>query len=355
VAPRLGSSNTTAPGERLLVIDALRGVASLLVAWYHFATVFPYFLPAGLLKRSAIHGWVGVPIFFVISGFVMPHALHQARYEPSQYGRFLLKRMVRLDLPCYASLVVVVLLGLWSGEISAYETPPGKISAAQVLLHLGYLNVVAGYDWLNTVLWSLAIELQYYFLVGVVFPLIAAPDGRIRLALFGLLGLFAFWVEEKHFLFHHLWLFLLGIHTFHVVAGLIPRRTYLLLVPLLAAGTIATQGWLAGGAGVATALSVAFVRRGSGGAVMRWLGKISYSLYLLHLPVGARVVRYGIRRFPVRSAWLELAIMVAALAASLGAAWLLWRWVERPAHRWSTAIGYRRESRLVAGAEISSR
>src|SRR5215210_4781626 len=70
--------------ERIHGLDFLRGVASLAVCWFHL-TSFTYATPDGwfysALRRTGTYGWLGVEVFFVISGFVIPYSLHRAKYS----------------------------------------------------------------------------------------------------------------------------------------------------------------------------------------------------------------------------------------------------------------------------------
>src|ERR1700750_1066981 len=77
--------------SRIHVLDTLRGVASLAVCWFHL-TSFKYNTPDGtaypLLKGTGRYGWLGVEVFFVISGFVLPYSLHRAGYRLRDYPIF---------------------------------------------------------------------------------------------------------------------------------------------------------------------------------------------------------------------------------------------------------------------------
>src|SRR4051812_49043164 len=82
--------------RRFAFIDALRGLAALAVAGYHFyaglcldktAPLFPW-----PLHLSLAHGNAGVEVFFVLSGFVMAYSLRQVRIDARFFGVFLLRR-----------------------------------------------------------------------------------------------------------------------------------------------------------------------------------------------------------------------------------------------------------------------
>lgn len=77
------SRTSTHIGKRLHHIDALRGLASLAVAWFHFTKNGPTDVEVAgaiveFITRSGAKGWLGVEVFFVISGFILPYTMHKA-------------------------------------------------------------------------------------------------------------------------------------------------------------------------------------------------------------------------------------------------------------------------------------
>src|SRR5262245_6522000 len=84
--------------DRIPILDPLRGIAAGGVAWYHLTNLLD--LPEGWIKGSGAHGFLGVEIFFVISGFVIPYSMIRGGYRVrSDWGRFIAKRILRLDPP----------------------------------------------------------------------------------------------------------------------------------------------------------------------------------------------------------------------------------------------------------------
>ena len=77
--PRNGA-RVDAREDRIDTVDSLRGVAVLAVVWFHLTNGNPM-LPSSWLRTSGRLGWLGVEVFFVISGFVIPHALYRANYR----------------------------------------------------------------------------------------------------------------------------------------------------------------------------------------------------------------------------------------------------------------------------------
>ena len=326
-------------GQRHSALDVLRGVAALSVAWFHFTNGNPGFLPDGALKGSGSYGWMGIEVFFVISGFIIPFALARSQYHISDYGVFLLKRVVRLDPPYLISIFAVIALGYASSAAPGFQGAPFHFSLPQLLLHLGYINVLFGYPWLNPVFWTLAIELQYYLLVGLLFPVLISRIAAVRWGAVSVLAGSSFILPASQFLCHWLVLFLLGIVTFQYRAAILGVRAYVAALTFLTVAGICIYGVAIAILGLATASVIAFAHLSHTHPLV-FFGSISYSLYLLHVPVGGRVVNLSLKY--VHSLPGKCVVLIAALISSIMAAWLLHRFVERPAQQWSSSIGYRR-------------
>ena len=310
--------------------------------WYHFTHGNPGFLPQGVLKSSGSLGWLGVEVFFVISGFILPYALHKAGYQPADFFRFMWKRILRLDPPYLVCIVVVLGLNFASTLIPGFRGQPFQFDLKQVLLHLGYLNAFFNYEWVNVVFWTLAIEFQFYLLVALIFPLISHSALVVRTGICGLLAAAAFLLPSEKLVFHYQLLFLLGIWAFQIKVGLLrSAKWHPVGWALLAAGTWLTLGDIIAVVGTVTGLLIVHARVSA-----RWLlflGQISYSLYLLHVPIGGRVINFGSRYADGLMA--HLAVLALAVAASIGSAFIFHRRVELPAQRWSSSVRFRAEPR----------
>lgn len=102
-----------APRQRYEILDGLRGVAALLVIWYH---VFEAFATSPVDQRFN-HGYLAVDFFFVLSGFVIGHA-YDSRWQRSMTaGRFIVRRIIRLQ----PMVIIGVLLGVVSFIIQGCE------------------------------------------------------------------------------------------------------------------------------------------------------------------------------------------------------------------------------------------
>jgi peptidoglycan/LPS O-acetylase OafA/YrhL len=144
----------------LETIDVLRGIASLWVCWFHI-TMRGLIDVNPVLGAIGTPGHVGVPMFFVISGFVVPYSLYRGRYKLSNFGRFMAKRIVRLDPPYLVAIALAVAIPYFTSRSALHRGAIYHPDWMQVLAHLGYANAFIGFPWLVGGFWSLAIGFQY--------------------------------------------------------------------------------------------------------------------------------------------------------------------------------------------------
>ena len=334
--------------DRIQGVDALRGLAALAVCWYHFTTAAPT-LDEGIVKSSGTYGWLGVEVFFVISGFIIPYALHRSGYKLKNYPTFLIKRITRLDPPYIASIFVVIAVTYFFTFSPHYSGEKFAIDPVGLLLHVGYLNVIFHHPWLNPVYWTLAIEFQYYLLVGLIFSLISSKHRVVRLLTFALLGLTAVLIRREEYIFVFMFLFLMGMSVFQYRQKIVGRWEFVILVIAAAIGVYLTLGipyMLAALIGVS---GILFLRVRN--TILNFLGMISYSLYLIHPPIARLGLGLG-RRFAVNQPTRILLVMIA-LGLSIFAAYLLYLLVEKPSQRWSATFKYKRPSKRRASKHES--
>ena len=220
--------------NRIQSVDYLRGVAALCVCLCHITQGSSRFLGTNVFEQICQYGKYGVQVFFVISGFIIPYALFKANYNVRCYPRFCLKRIIRLDPPYLATIGVILLMGYVSNLTPGYQGAPFAPSLIQVALHLGYANVFFGYSWLSSVFWTLAIEFQYYLLVGLLYPLIISPQSRASFLvaiIFILIGFVV--VPSEAFIFRYASLFLTGMIAFQFSVGLISNGKFLFCALML--------------------------------------------------------------------------------------------------------------------------
>jgi peptidoglycan/LPS O-acetylase OafA/YrhL len=158
-------------GSRLLFMDGLRGIAIMLVFLYHgFSDLWENFTPYGdkfnhfFLFR---YGEYGVPLFFLISGFVITLTLEKCQ----SFGGFMLRRWLRL-FP--AMLIATVIIFIMSHFINQRPYgPPILQDAISGLLFIQpeLIDLLVGRNqrMLEPSFWSLFVEMKFYFVSGFLY------------------------------------------------------------------------------------------------------------------------------------------------------------------------------------------
>jgi peptidoglycan/LPS O-acetylase OafA/YrhL len=347
------------PSRRYAYVDALRGLAALAVAGGHFYSglwtarsgpLFPW-----PLHQVLTHGNCGVEIFFVISGFVMAHSLRQARIGPRFFGLFLLRRSLRLDPPYWATIALAVALAVVAGWLRG--RPPVLPGWSQVLLHLVYLQDLAGAGDIVEVFWTLCMEVQFYLAFALLLGLSQRLAGRGRpqgvvlgvfvpLTLLSLAVQFGFVPWPYRATMVKFWyLFQLGALACWAVQGMVRARWllgYVAALLLLLAGSFTVESLI--GALTGTSLYVAGrlgrLHDGLGYRPLQHLGRLSYSLYLVHPLVGVPFCYFVRERLVGATPGLAAGAALFALAVGVSVAFaeVFHRLVERPALGWSQRV-----------------
>lgn len=117
---------------RIALLDHLRGLAAIRVAWFHITSG-----TSGWLVASGHWGWLGVELFFVISGFVIPYSLAgSARpFRISDFPAFLFRRIVRLEPPYLASIALTIVLNYMSSLSPMFNGASPLIDPFQLVFH----------------------------------------------------------------------------------------------------------------------------------------------------------------------------------------------------------------------------
>lgn len=329
-------------------IDGLRALAVLSVILFH----------AGIPGLSG--GYVGVDVFFVISGYLITRLLEQSREDSPRrsLAMFYLRRARRI-LPallavCVATAIAGVVL-LVPGDLVNL----GKFLTATPL----FLSNIASWtngDYFAPVtsdpplghLWSIAVEEQFYVVYPLLLLVITRYLPRYRRATLFALGLasllLCIWASHFHPVANYFlaptraWELLLGAS---IALGAAPRighrgvREYLALASLLAIaiavhaysartlypGTAAILPCVATGALIITGddSRPALVNRVLGWRPLVFVGLISYSLYLWHRPLFVLAAYYHIE--PLGPAAIVMLLGVLGLLAAAS-----WRFIEQP-------------------------
>ena len=315
--------------KRYSELDSLRGIAAFTVLLGHFMLLIPGNNVTNFIEFSPLRIFVAsseaVTLFFVLSGFVLSLPFYKKNNKIS-YFPYLFKRFLRIYLPYYASLLLVIICSsiFYSGEINQLslwfnQSWNGNSNVMLLLQHLFLLNNFPNVHF-NPVLWSLVHEMR----ISIIFPLLMLLIVRknwIFNILFGIglttLGFTLYLLFEKpgHDFFHTLHytsIFIIGAllakHRIYLVEkikkfpfnmniflGLIGLFFYLFAKPAFALSiifggrdpflaTILDSWFVSIGASLIILLSLSSKRFSVflSLKLMKFLGEISYSLYLYH-------------------------------------------------------------------------
>ncbi len=323
------------PKQRISVINALRAFAALAVAWGHFVAG-----QGKWLGLSGKYGYLGVDIFFVISGFVIPWSLYRTQYAFRDYPRFMLKRNIRLYPPYLASIAISILATNFIIE-PLFKIPHMTVTGRDLLLHFTYLNDLFKVKWVNVVYWTLAIEFQWYLLVGLVMPLLASRNRWARFLTPTAMVLSYWAIPHDRLVFYYLPVFLIGVFVFQYRAEMISRYEMFGFIAVMVMAMARNTGYLAPLVGVPTGLLIAFSTFHS--QRMDRLGDVSYSLYLIHLPIGVSLIGMMSHWIPY-SSWFLGVLDAIGLTACVWAAWIMYQFIEKPSQEMSSAIKFVRRS-----------
>ncbi len=161
---------------RLGALDGLRLMAAMWVAAFHLALLRGD-APSGLTETIALKGYLGVDIFFVLSGFVMSYAYGaqaiDGRLDRARFYWARLARIYPLHLLTLAAAAALAANGLVLSEAVAADFFTIEATLSNLLLVQEW-GVVDAPSW-NFVAWSLSAE----WLAYLVFPLLVAPIARV--------------------------------------------------------------------------------------------------------------------------------------------------------------------------------
>ena len=349
--------------QRITQLDGLRGLAALVVVIHHLMLTIPamaigYQDPTkvdaalGWLVFSPLHilwnGSAAVDVFFVLSGFVLILPLTRRRPDWRSYYP---KRLLRLYLPVWGSVILAALLVLLihrsSGDGQSWWTNSQLMSLHPDDLVSNAL-LLAGATSLNSPLWSLQWEIWFSLLLPLFF-LLARTWSRgwwIKLAALAVLSTVGSIVHMDA-------LFYLPIFGFGAVLAVEGDRLRTItaswgtghwglafvvsLLMLNAAWDV--RAYIPGNGeivalGALLLVAIFICARGAArvgdSRIAQWLGRISFSLYLVHVPVLLSLT------FLIRDPGISVPV---ALVVCVACAQLFYWAVERPAHRLAQAVG----------------
>lgn len=321
-------------------LDSLRAFAALSVCAFHFVcTTIGFISNESILSFFSI-GKYGVQVFFVISGFIIPWSMYQAGFVFKNFFIFLSKRLIRLEPPYLISIFLAILFFYLREFFFDTINVHNVISIKQVFLHLGYLiPFFDNFKWLNQVYWTLAIEFQYYFFMALVFVPLLNLNFAFRIALY-LMILATSYFSSSAFLPYWLPIFLLGIISFLYLTQKIKKIEFFISLILLVVFCVFKYGPIL----VLCSLIPVFVLLFFSNYKvygLDFLGKFSYSIYLIHSLVGASFI--NIVSHHVTSPFAKFCTILGGLFLTILSAYFTYYFIEKPSKKLSSKIKYEKK------------
>lgn len=292
------TSNPASP-RRVQELDALRGVAVLGVVLYHYTTRFnEFFGRIHSLSFSFPYGYLGVQLFFIISGFVILMTLEKT----SSIKKFLLHRFSRLYPSYWVAVIITVTL------VKLFQLSKLDVGWRNAFLNLTMWQTFINVPSVDGVYWSLEVELVFYALISAFF-LFVKPNLRELMNWFWL-GVIIIWHEFLisplgkgidalaiiPLFFHYSPLFIAGMTFYRIWKEGPTLERYLIL-----GGCLVALYFVSFSIEEFVAIMIFFgcfllmINNQLTFVKMNWLlflGAISYPLYLIHQNIGYIVIRF---------------------------------------------------------------
>jgi peptidoglycan/LPS O-acetylase OafA/YrhL len=354
---------------RIKEVQSLRAVAILLVAGYHYFSSWTMPIDGNNLYPGTFaglfrHTWLGVELFFMVSGFVISMTLLRSK-SPKEFA---VKRFLRLWPALLIALPAVFVVGNLVGA-DLYQRSIGDLLISFTLIDPMLINSVfpVTVDWVTAVLWTMWVEIQFYALAALLFFGLGRPRFVNALIVTTVVATLLMWLPITGIvssetvalvtpaiagylpwflagaLFHRIWsdegrpsdlLLLLAIYAheclelwYYAESGAIWLPTFFFLAFLAIA-----RKW-----------RVSAVLRGSG---LVYLGEISYEFYLVHDTIGVTTITSLLDRFG-ESPGAHIFGAVLGCGISIAAAAGIYRFTT-PLRRKGTEVLLRNQSEMTA-------
>ena len=314
-------------------------MAALLVVMFHFATAILPTIKPNYLSGILEYGKYGVQVFFVISGFIIPYAMLKSNYKVSNYFRFLLRRIIRINPPYYVSILLSFIL--YFSAIIIVNRPIDGMDwpGVNFLALFGNLTFTVPFLdtwWYNPVYWTLAIEFQFYIIIGFILPALTSKKEWLSFSI--LLAILTLGFIDFGSFFHFSSFFVLGIVLFMQREKLMSNLLLILLSLTAITCCFFQRGWVELAFGVVTFLII-FSGININFKFTNFLGKISYSLYITHWAIGlmAEIVLkrvITIHQYPMG----KIVMLFIYTGISILFAAIFYKYVEKPAINYSKKI-----------------
>ncbi|MCS3732771.1 acyltransferase family protein [Mucilaginibacter dorajii] len=313
-------------------VDALRFIAALMVVLFHLSQAIP--VQENWYRHLVVHGSLGVAIFFVVSGY----CIALSAYNSANFKDFLSRRLFRIFPAYWVSLGVVLCavcfqkLYIGFNSVAVLPRDVGSVLAIITLATKPFSKITT----INWVYWSLTCELLFYCSVTLM---LLFNKAKLIYLLIGF-SLLAALVPAQHtgvLFFLDQWpAFGLGISIFYLF-NIKDKLSGLCFICLLAINLFGlfnssvnnTEYKVAGIITFAIIIMGNYYRMVPNFVTL--LGRYSYSVYLIHIPVGVYILALFENKIIQKNPALNFAYDLTVYLVVTGLAWLIYNHIEVPA------------------------
>jgi peptidoglycan/LPS O-acetylase OafA/YrhL len=346
--------NKPKPTTHVSSIDALRGLAAVAVCLFHFSSGF--LAKDNIVTIANQYGYLGVDAFYVISGFVIPLSFSVKNYQITQFWSYFKKRFVRIEPAYWVSMALIIfkeMTGIFIQDYRYFQFP--NYTFAGIGGHFLHINDFFNLPWLQAVYWTLAIDWQFFLLIGVLFFWVNRSEWWARYPLYVAFIAVKWWfdpIATKPWLFYYLPLFVPGMVLFHYKRGYmnllsfilyflpnikkeyLQRLEFSLIMGAVLYAIFYKMWWNHLIAATLSVLIIEFFTHDF--KAMTYMGKISYSMYLTHIFSGWWVTSVLVH--VLQDEISRTAAVFVGVVVSIAFAKLFYDYVEKPTQEWARKV-----------------
>lgn len=342
---------------RFEFIDGLRGIAALFVILFHLNYAIRTHDPDAFnfyIAELFNWGYLGIQIFFVLSGFVIAYSLRHAQFTPQFLLQFFIKRSIRLDPPYW--IIILLTLVIAAGAHLTFKSDQDfPFTFLQTFYNLIYLPDLMQVTLILPVAWTLCIEFQFYVFFAVLSMWlqrwnIQKPN---RCIIWGSLFLFSLlqntpWavLPTKPLFFIRFWYsFFLGCLVCWTMTHHTSKKLFLIACVMVAFCSIWTNTPHAiVSLGIAILIYIVSEKNSLHtllrGRFFQYMGSISYSLYLLHWIIGMKFIdgAYKLLGPNVEGTLIASFLLITAIALIIILSDQFYKYIEKPSLEYSKKL-----------------
>jgi len=325
--------------KKITHVESIRGIAALMVVMFHFISFTDgkiFLFESGTIRKISEFGAQGVEMFYIISGFVMIVALKRSNYNIKKYFTYLIKRGIRI-LPTFWFTILLICFVSFCLNTFLWKIPYDW-NFRNIITNATFTADLFRLEWINPIFITLKIELQFYLLIGLIFP-IWNTNFISKLCLVLLFLTLTFFSTDYNNIIKYLPYFLTGMLTHEIYTAKKIKNICLLLLPfsyILKYNNLEDVSIVS-----ITILFILFpfnrIR------IINKTGAYSYSLYLTHGVSGGWLLYFMTLYFGNK---LNILFFIIAIVFSFMFAFFTYKLIEKPTLNLSQKIIYSKSLKL---------